>query len=281
MKKTKIPELSFKKMTGAGNDFLIIDARDVQFPKLNRVEMVKKICERHFGVGADGVFFIETSDLKDVHFKWDFYNADGSKAEMCGNGARCVARFAKDNQIAPDEMKFETVAGVIGAKIKKDSVEIQMTRPKVIFKSVDVVLGDHFKVNVSYWDTGVPHVVKQTEDWSDEYLNDMGEALRNHDFFKKTNGANVTFFEIVGPSHIQAVTYERGVEGVTLACGTGAVAAAAQAFLLGEKCPIEVTMPGGTMKVDLGSELEWATLTGPAHYICSGQLSEEILDQES
>ncbi len=273
--------MRFTKMTGAGNDFIIIDARENFFPTLDRVSFAIKVCHRHFGIGADGLFFIEAPANKENDFKWDFYNADGSVAEMCGNGSRCVARYAFDNKIAGREMKFETIAGIVSASLSgqndDSTVEVQMTKPKMMFKSLDVPVGEHIKVQVGYWDTGVPHVVKQTDDWSNEYLNEMGEYLRNHDFFKKTNGANATFFEIIDKSKVQAATYERGVEGVTLACGTGAVAAAAQAVVMGEASPIEVMMPGGLLCVTFGDNFSWAKLKGPAEYVCSGELHPEIL----
>lgn len=264
----------FTKMTGAGNDFIIVDARK-DLIKIKRPEFAKKICDRHFGVGADGVFFIEKTKTKGVDFKWDFYNADGSVAEMCGNGARCVARFAFDNKIAKKTMQFETMAGVVGAKVNKNRVQVQMTPPKIIFKSIYVPYGESEKIEVAYWNTGVPHVVKKTDDWSAEYLDEVGAYLRNHDAFKKTNGANATFYEKIGTSHIQAATYERGVEAVTLACGTGAVAAAAQAFIEGEASPIRVDMPGGQLVVKIEKDFKKVTLEGEANYICVGVLSSE------
>lgn len=267
--------ISFTKMTGAGNDFVIIDARK-GFPKINRTKFAIAICDRHFGVGADGLFLIEKTKNKNAHFKWDFYNADGSNAEMCGNGARCVAKFAFDKKIAPKKMKFETRAGIIGATVTGNKVEVAMTKPRLIFKAVAVPTGDGTKLEVGYWDTGVPHVVKKTEDWSDEYLSEVGSFLRNHDAFAKTNGANATFFQKVGPSHVQAATFERGVEDITLACGTGAVAAALQAFIEGEKSPIKVDMPGGQLNVKVNAEMSEVTLTGEAKYICDGKLRPEV-----
>ncbi len=268
--------IEFSKMTGSGNDFIIIDAMTEAVVPKGRAEFAKKICDRHFGAGADGVFFLEKAESAKNHFKWDFYNADGSNAEMCGNGSRCVARFAYDQKIAPAQMKFETRAGVVGAKVNGTEVEVEMTKPKIIFKSVDVPTAEGSKVAVGYWDTGVPHVVLNNDDWDDGYLNEMGSYLRNYPAFKKTNGANATFFEIVGPSQVLAATFERGVEAVTLACGTGAVAAAAQAVLLGQKPPLKVQMPGGLLSVDFGPDFSFAKLTGPAHYIYTGQLSDEV-----
>ena len=264
-------KLLFTKMTGCGNDFLIIDARLTK-TKQNRPELAKKLCDRNFGIGADGIFFIQKPKNKENNFSWDLYNADGSVAEMCGNGARCVARFCFDNKIAPKKMKFETLAGVVIAVVGAKMVEVVMPAPKIIFKSVDVPTEMNEKINVTYLNVGVPHVVKKNTDWSQEYLDDVGEFLRNHSFFKKTNGANATFYEVLSKSEIQAATYERGVEAITLACGTGAVAAAIGAVLGGETSPITVHMPGGILKVALSEDLSQAKLSGPAEYICKGQV---------
>ncbi|MBK9293729.1 MAG: diaminopimelate epimerase [Oligoflexia bacterium] len=269
MKKNKI---YFTKMTAAGNDFIIIDARAKKNPKPKRKEFAKKICDRHFGVGADGLFFIEKAKNKENNFAWDFYNADGSIAEMCGNGARCVARYCFDNKIAPKKMKFETLSGVVGAEVFKNQIKIQMPKIKIIFKSINIPSELNEKINATYLTAGVPHIVKENSDWSQEYLFDVGEFLRNHASLEKTNGANATFFEIIGPSKIQAATFERGVEDITLACGTGAVAAAVAASLRGEKSPIKVNMPGGTMTVVLSSDLQSAELIGEAEYICNGEI---------
>lgn len=169
-------------------------------------------------------------------------------------------------------MKFETLAGIVSAVVGAKTVEVEMPTPKIIFKSVDVPTELNEKINVTYLNVGVPHVVKKNSDWSQEYLDDVGEFLRNHAFFKKTNGANATFYEVLAESEIQAATYERGVEAITLACGTGAVAAAISAVLGGEKSPITVHMPGGVLKVTLSENLDQAKLSGPAEYICKGQV---------
>jgi diaminopimelate epimerase len=270
--------LHFTKMTGTGNDFLIFDARDKTFPKFDRTLFSKAICRRSFSVGADGVVFIEKTKTPQVSFRWDFYNADGSVAEMCGNAARCVARYALENNIADRTTSFETLAGVVHTRVRSSGlVEVEMTKPELLARGVEVSVGEHIKLMVDYLNTGVPHVVRLNDDWDADYLNEMGSYLRHHELFAETNGANATFYEVTGPSKIHSATFERGVEGVTLACGTGAVAAAAVAILEGMTGPVEVEVPGGILHVDVDKALTHATLAGEARFICRGEIQPEAL----
>ena len=273
-----IDNLRFTKMTGAGNEFLIFDAREKGFPKFDRSLFAKSLCRRSLSIGADGVVFIEKTKTPHVNFKWDFYNADGSRAEMCGNAARCVARYAVENDIADRSAAFETLAGIIKTQVKANGfVEVEMTPPKLLEKDVQIDADGGEKFHVVYLDTGVPHVVLETTEWSSDYLHDVGAFLRNHDHFKKTRGANATFYEVKAPLKIQSATFERGVEGVTLACGTGAVAAATAAVLSGLKGPIEVQVPGGLLNVDVDKSLTYARLAGEARFICDGEVCPEAL----
>src|ERR1700722_9584346 len=180
--------LRFTKMTGAGNDFLIFDAREKGFPKFDRALFSKSLCRRSLSIGADGVVFIENTKTPHVAFKWDFFNADGSHAEMCGNAARCVARYALEHNLADKNMSFETAAGIIKTKVRNSGiVEVEMTPPVIIERRLDVPLGELLKVPVVYLNTGVPHVVLLNDDWDQDHLHEMGHYLRNHDLFKKTN----------------------------------------------------------------------------------------------
>ena len=268
----------FTKMTGAGNDFLIFDALKNPFPKVDRSLFAQSLCRRSLSIGADGVVFLEPSADSKNAFKWDFYNADGSSAEFCGNAARCVARFAFENKHAAREMTFETSAGDVTAEIlATNQVRIQMPKPEIIEKTLTIPVGEHIKIEVMHLNTGVPHVVKVNDDWDQEYLFDMGSYLRNHDLFKKSGGVNATFYEVIGPSKIHSVTFERGVENVTLACGTGAVAAALSALSGGMVSPVEVLVPGGTLFVEMDSNTSSVFLVGEARFICDGHLKSEAL----
>lgn len=277
-KKTKTESgLHFTKMTGTGNDFLIFDAREKTFPKFDRSLLAQSLCRRSFSVGADGLVFIEKAKTPAAAFKWDFYNADGSSAEMCGNAARCVARYALEQNIADKSATFETLAGLVKTRVHSSGVvEVDMPKPEVFERELDIKKDDCL-LRVAYMNTGVPHAVVVNDDWSEENLLELGKYLRHHAAFKNTNGANVTFYEVKGASQIHAATYERGVENVTLACGTGAVAAAVAAVIGGEKSPLEVQVPGGTLFVELGSNLDHATLAGEARFICDGEIRPEAL----
>jgi diaminopimelate epimerase len=278
-KKSKVDgDLHFTKMTGAGNDFLIFDAREKSFPKFDRALFTKSLCRRALSIGADGVVFVEKTKVPHAAFKWDFYNADGSHAEMCGNAARCVARYAVAKELSDNNMSFETAAGIIKAKVRASGVvEVEMPAPEIIREDLEVPVGEHLKIKVLYVNTGVPHAVKEEDDWSEEHLTEMGSYIRNRQEFFGTNGANVTFFEVVEKSILHSATFERGVEAVTLACGTGAVAAAVAASLKGIASPFEVRVPGGTLHVEVDKNLKSVILAGEARFICEGTLMPEAL----
>lgn len=273
--KTNNSRISFVKMTGTGNDFIILDATKIKLK--DRVEFAVRICERHFGVGADGVIFLEPPSTKDVDLTWDFYNADGSQAEMCGNGARCSALFAHENLALPRELVIGTLAGPVKAKVLKSGVEVQMTPPKLFFKSVKVKKSLDEVYEIGFWNTGVPHAVMEIRNWDRNTMLETGGYIRHHEFFKKYGGTNVTFYEIKGESLVLAATFERGVEDLTLACGTGAVAAAAQAKLMGQVSPVTIQMPGGKLKVTLEEDFSSAKLFGGANYIYRGELEPNMM----
>jgi diaminopimelate epimerase len=230
-------------------------------------------------VGADGVVFIENSSTPGVDFKWDFYNADGSEAEMCGNASRCVARYALQRGIGTSPLNFETKAGVITARILDGlQVEVELPAPKILERDIDVVVGEHIKIKVDLINSGVPHAVRESEDWEDEYLDDMGRYLRNLPHFQKYGGANATFYEVKGANEILSATFERGVEGITMACGTGAVAAATAAILKEQaKSPVMVHVPGGTLIVSYSVGDAFAMLSGEARFVCEGHIFAEAL----
>jgi len=218
-------KINFYKMSGCGNDFIIIDNRKFIVPENNLPEFAKKICFRRMSVGADGLVLIEDDSQSD--FKWRFYNSDGSLAEMCGNAARCTARFAYINKIAGSKMSFKTQAGIISAQIMKnqgieEKVKIKMTDPENI-KDKDIIVIDNKSLPFISLNTGVPHVVIETDDIEAIDVEKIGKKIRFHEKFAPA-GTNVNFISISRDNRIIIRTYERGVENETLACGTGCVA---------------------------------------------------------
>lgn len=270
----------FEKMSGTGNDFVIIDNRDKSILEKDQAFLAKKICRRMFSVGADGLILIKESDKAD--FSWDFYNADGSVAEMCGNGARCASRFAYRHKIADRKMKLETIAGIVEAEIcdGEDVVRIKMTKPVDFRLDLSIRLDD-VEYPVTFVDTGVPQAVIFVEE--DEVpVKKWGRKVRFHELFEP-RGTNANFVKKLGPNKLKVRTYERGVEAETMACGTGAVAASIYAAMLkGMDSPIEVETSGGeilTILFDLqdGPVVENVYLQGPTRLICSGNLTAEAL----
>jgi diaminopimelate epimerase len=215
-------QIYFYKISGSGNDFIIIDNRDQHMDKQSLPEFAANVCQRKISVGADGLILIETSDIAD--FKWDFYNSDGSVAEMCGNGARCAARYAFLNNIAGADMSFETIAGIVSAHVKEDCVKIKMTDPFDFNPSYTIDFQQD-QLTISSINTGVPHVVIRTDDIDHAPVIQTGRQIRFHDHFSPA-GTNVNFICLQKDNTLSIRTYERGVEDETLACGTGAVAGA-------------------------------------------------------
>jgi len=271
--------IAFTKMSGTGNDFIIIDHRQPFLAKEEMGSFARAVCRRKFSVGADGLILIENSDQAD--FRWHFYNADGSEAEMCGNGARCAARFAHSRGIAPAQMSFLTVAGIIHAEIRGTGVKLAMTPPTGLALDHDVVL-DGIARQVHFLNTGVPHAVCFVDGNHGTPVKAWGAAIRFHQLFQPA-GANANFVEVLGPDSLHVRTYERGVEDETMACGTGAVASAVIAGLLGRvSSPVQVTTSGGEkllIHFALQDEGKIAAvfLEGPAHFIYEGQLSAEAM----
>ena len=272
--------IDFEKMSGAGNDFIVIDNRNSIVPHDDQREFTRKVCRRMFSVGANGLIFIEKSTESD--FSWRFYNGNGTVAEMCGNGARCAARFAFRNNIAGSKMKFDTVAGTIQAKILEDDtiVRVQMTRP------FDFRLGLSMSLNgkeheVAFVNTGVPHAVIFVEEESTP-VKKLGRKVRFHELFEP-KGANASFARVLHDGRLEVRTYERGIEDESMACGTGAVAAALFATLQrGMESPIEVVTSSRdvvTVRFDLldGPVAENVFLEGPVRLIYKGQLTAEAL----
>lgn len=271
--------VAFTKMNGTGNDFLVIDNRNQQVPPEHQPEFTRRVCRRMFSAGADGVIFIEDSDRAD--FRWRFYNSDGSIPEMCGNGARCAARFAFRAGIAGERMSFETVAGIIEAEIRPDEeVRLRMTEPFDLREDFTIFVGGR-EHRAAFINTGVPHAVILVED-ENTPVKEWGREVRFHPMFEP-EGTNANFVTIRGRNEILSRTYERGVEDETRACGTGAVASAVIASIK-EKCasPVQVITSGGerlTIEFEIkeGGRVGEVFLTGPARIVYHGELTAEAL----
>lgn len=267
-------KLQFVKMEGCGNDFVFIDAiRGRGINSLN-ANQVQQICDRHFGVGADGVVIL--SEGQGAHAQWKFYNSDGSKAEMCGNAARCAILFLGDRYF-PNEnvISIQTLSGIVkGKKLGPNLAEVAMVskqNPQYRYSDKTVVIEDMGPIRTYFIDTGVPHVVVEVDSLKDYPILKVGALIRSNPIFGR-QGTNVTFFQKSTNNIISATTYERGVENETLACGTGAVAAASifsELYL--QPLPLLVKVPGGELTVDMSPISKIALLRGAAHYVFEGE----------
>lgn len=264
--------LSFAKMNGAGNDFVMVDNREGRLPLSQAA--IARLCDRHRGVGGDGLLAVEPAQ-NGSDFRMRYYNADGGEAEMCGNGARCFARYAARLGGATERVTFETLAGVIVAKLLDGRVRLEMSQPK------DLVLGAALQVaesplTVHFVNTGVPHAVVVVDNLANVDVLKMGSALRWHEHFAP-KGTNANFVQKLADGTLAIRTYERGVEGETLACGTGVVATALiHHRLTGAASPIQVRVQGGDL-LEVGFEekdgvFSNVTLTGPADFVFEGEI---------
>jgi len=270
--------IAFYKMSGSGNDFIIIDNRNSVVDENNLQDFIAKVCRRKMSVGADGFILVEKSE--NVDFKWRFFNSDGSQPEMCGNGARCVARFAYLNGIAGSKMSFETIAGIVSAEVKNDRVKIKMTDPADLKVNYTLELGNG-PLSLSSVNTGVPHVVVTTDNLDDVEVVRLGREIRFHDSYAPA-GTNVNFTCAGNDNTISIRTYERGVEDETLACGTGSVAAAiVMRYKSKGKSPVKViTRGGGCLYIyfeEDNGKFYNVFLEGDARVIYKGHLGEDAL----
>ena len=257
--------IPFWKMHGAGNDFILVDDRRFMFPR-EASDLVVRLCTRRRGVGAEGLLLIQPSSC--AHFRMRFYNPDGTEADMCGNGARCIARLAHEIGAAPAQMQIETAAGILHADVFSPLVRLQLPPPKDwrLHLSVSWKESAHPVHSVN---SGVPHAVCVVNDLSSTDVAAFGTFLRRHPLFAPA-GTNADFVQITGPDSLSIRTYERGVEAETLACGTGIAAAALIAEKLGwVRAPVRVTTAGGDM---LQVGIQPFTLTGPAEHVFQGTI---------
>lgn len=269
--------LHFYKMNGAGNDFIVIDNRDLSIDL--DPATIEALCDRNRGIGADGLLAVEPPE-KGADFKFRYYNADGGEAEMCGNGARCFGRFtAHLLKEIPDRVTFETLAGTLTAEMVGEDVRIAMSTPKEIRLKTGVSMPD-LDAALHFINTGVPHAVAFVpggEAFEELDVFTLGQAVRQHPAFAPA-GTNANFATVLAPGHLEIRTYERGVEDETLACGTGVVASALIHHLLtGAPSPIQVVVAGGdTLSIGFEKSGEHAfhnvTLTGPADFVFEGDI---------
>ena len=244
--------IEFWKMSGSGNDFILVDNRNGVVAEQDMGRLVARSCRRRESVGADGVIFVTDSETYD--FGWRFFNADGGEVEMCGNGGRCVSRFAFLKGIAGSEMTFETQVGPISAQVEGRVVKVLMPKPRNEMMDVDIEFMPGWRT-CDFVNTGVPHVVVQVADLENHAVTDQGCEIRYHSRFSP-EGTNANFMIPLGPDELAVRTYERGVEDETLACGTGAIASALMASRRGMVVsPVKVHTRGGEiLTVHLNNE---------------------------
>jgi diaminopimelate epimerase len=268
--------ITFSKMTGSGNDFIVIDNRNQSMDGIDLTHFITTVCRRKMSVGADGLILIESSEKAD--FRWRFYNSDGSRAEMCGNGARCAARYAVVNGIAGRNLSFETDAGIVSGEVQAERAKVKMPEPADLRLDITIALADR-SVSASSINTGVPHVVIMQDRVEDVDVCGIGRAIRHHEAFAPA-GTNVNFICLKGTGRLAIRTYERGVEDETLACGTGSIASALVASKkLNWTSPIDLATRGGeTLTIHFNRSkggFSNVYLEGDARIIYTAQLQEE------
>lgn len=264
-------QIPFYKIVASGNDFVVIDNRE-QVIK-DPIAFTKKVCALHTGVGADGILLFEKS--KKASFKMRIINSDGSEAEACGNGFRCIALYAKKILGFASEFKFESLSGMIEAKVHSNNrVRVQLITPHGLNEN-EIHVNGH-RLHYAFINTGVPHAVIFTDNAKKIDVQSLGKAIRYHEAFQP-KGTNVNFVEIQGKNLIRVRTYERGVEAETLACGTGSTASSIISALNGYvKTPVQVKTSGGeVLTVDFtlsGKKISNVTLEGEVQIVYEGKL---------
>jgi diaminopimelate epimerase len=217
----KVP---FTKMQGAGNDFVVID----HDPAIDYLAFAQKVCDRHMGIGADGILVLDKSSTADHRMR--IINADGSEAEMCGNGARCMAVYiAHKFALVPEQFTIETMAGILHASSHGEMAAVQLSDPKDYRPNIELKIAGQ-KLVGHFINTGVPHAIIFVQGLQEMDVDGLGRLVRNHGAFSP-KGTNVNFVEKIKDGLVALRTYERGVEAETLACGTGSVASALIGYL--------------------------------------------------
>lgn len=277
--------MKFVKMNGTGNDFIILNNLEEKIPAAQLPNLARTLCRRRMSIGADGLMVVERP-LQGGDIRMLFFNADGSVGEMCGNGARCICRFAHDAALAGETQKIETTAGMVtGQRLSQRCYRIRLNDPTVLQTEGSLtVAGTQYPcAYVELGQPGLPHAVVPMEhlrEKSFEELRPLGAAMRHHPAFSK--GANVNFYEVIGTDTVAEKTFERGVEDFTYACGTGSGSVVAVLTLTGRVSGhnVRVQTAGGDLFVDAereGQRICGLYLTGTTNLVCSGQITDEEL----
>lgn len=277
--------MRFWKMNGAGNDFIILNNIEEKLDHNLFPAIARTLCHRHLSIGADGFMVVEVPQ-QGGDYRMLFYNSDGSVGEMCGNGARCICRYGYENGLAGEEQTVETASGIVtGKRIDQRNYRIRLTDPTVIRLDYPVeAAGKSWPCSyIELGDPGLPHAVVPYPGLRDKTMDELrplGRSLRWHPAFPK--GANVNFCDVTGPDQVVELTYERGVEDFTYACGTGTgsmvLALTLKGLVSGED--VVVTVPGGTLRVTVnreGTTVKSLWLTGPTNIVCTGEIRDEEL----
>ncbi|MFA5068833.1 MAG: diaminopimelate epimerase [Candidatus Omnitrophota bacterium] len=263
--------LNFTKMVATGNDFIVIDNR-LAAAAMPLSRMAERFCDRKTGIGADGLLVVERSRSAD--FRMRIFNPDGSEPDMCGNGSRCIALYARDKQIAPSSMIIQTGAGLLRARVFRERVRVNTTEPLGLKLSIAVT---HFNKRylLHYINTGVPHAVCFVDDLNGMDMTCFGRSIRYDKIFSP-DGVNVNAVKVKGRSSLLVRTYERGVESETRACGTGSIASALIANLVKKlKSPVKIYTKGGELTVYFkyrDSRFYDVFLEGPAQEVFTGRI---------
>ena len=276
--------MKFTKMQGAGNDFIIINGMEEKLSPSLLPSIARHLCSRRISIGADGLMVVaEPSSGGD--YRMIFYNADGSESEMCGNGARCICRYGYEKGLAGLTQQVETISGLItGKRLSSREYEIRLNPPSFIDLKREIPAPEPLPcAYIELGTPGLPHAVVAEELFPAEnqkQLEEIGRRLCHSSAFPRN--ANINFYRITDSSHIRLITYERGVEGFTLACGTGAGSTALALTLLGltDGNPLAIEMPGGLLHVRLEKEenqIKNLFLSGPATFVAEGEILDENL----
>lgn len=277
--------IKFTKYHGLGNDFILIDNRHQSEPLLTQNQAVQ-LCDRHFGIGADGVIFALPTTVEDTDYTMRIFNSDGSEPEMCGNGIRCLAKFIADlDSKKKTEYRIHTLAGLMIPKLQPDGqVKVDMGMPKLLASQIPTTLAtaeskvveQPLEVEGKVWSVtcvsmGNPHCITFVEDVASIPLETLGPKFEHHSVFPERT--NTEFIQVVEPNYIKMLVWERGA-GATLACGTGACASVVAGVLSG-KCDrlVTVELPGGPLEIEWSDIDQKVYMSGPAEKVFVGERS--------